>query len=102
MDARGHRQSRSLGPGCGRSRPFWKLARFVRDGVRSELSQYRLTCSVDGAEVPGEIVRDNERVTILWNRHAEKKTFTAEEDHELVNCVLVRIGGAVAAVALVD
>jgi hypothetical protein len=41
-----------------------------------------LTYSVDGAEVPGEIVRDNERVTILLKRHAEKKTFTAEEDLE--------------------
>jgi hypothetical protein len=41
-----------------------------------------LTYSVDGAEVPGEIVRDNERVTILLKRHAEKKAFTAEEDME--------------------
>ena len=33
-------------------------------------------------EVPGEIVRDSERLTILLKRHAEKKTFTAEEDLE--------------------
>jgi hypothetical protein len=45
-------------------------------------SKYRLTYRVDGAEVPGEIVRDSERLTILWKRHAEKKTFTAEEDLE--------------------
>ena len=45
-------------------------------------SKYRLTYSVDGAEVPGEIVRDGERLAILWKRHAEKKTFTAEEDLE--------------------
>jgi hypothetical protein len=45
-------------------------------------SKYRLTYSVDGAEVPGEIIRDNERLTILLKRHAEKKTFTAEEDLE--------------------
>ena len=45
-------------------------------------SKYRLTYSVDGAEVPGEIVRDSERLTILWKRHAEKKTFTPEEDLE--------------------
>jgi hypothetical protein len=45
-------------------------------------SKYRLTYSVDGAEVPGEIVRDNERLTILLKRRAEKKTFTAEEDLE--------------------
>jgi hypothetical protein len=38
-----------------------------------------LTYSVDGAEVPGEIVRDNERVTILLKRHAEKKTFSCAE-----------------------
>ena len=34
------------------------------------------------SEVPGEIVRDSERLTILLKRHAEKKTFTAEEDLE--------------------
>ena len=45
-------------------------------------SKYRLTYSADGAEVPGEIVRDSERLTIFWKRHAEKKTFTAEEDLE--------------------
>jgi len=45
-------------------------------------SKYRLTYSVAGAEVPGEIVRDGERLAILWKRHAEKKTFTAEEDLE--------------------
>jgi hypothetical protein len=45
-------------------------------------SKYRLTYSVDGAEVPGEIVRDNERLAILLKRHGEKKTFTAEEDLE--------------------
>jgi hypothetical protein len=33
-------------------------------------------------EVPGEIVRDSERLTILLKRHAEKKTFTAEGDLE--------------------
>ena len=33
-------------------------------------------------EVPGEIVRDSERLTILLKRHAETKTFTAEEDLE--------------------
>jgi hypothetical protein len=33
-------------------------------------------------EVPGEIVRDSERLTILLKRHAEKKTFTKEEDLE--------------------
>ena len=32
--------------------------------------------------MPGEIVRDGERLTILLKRHAEKKTFTAEEDLE--------------------
>jgi len=45
-------------------------------------SKYRLTYSVDGAEVPGEIVRDSERLMILMKRHAEKKTFAAEEDLE--------------------
>jgi uncharacterized protein (UPF0147 family) len=45
-------------------------------------SKYSLTYTVDGAEVPGEIVRDKERLTILMKRHAEKKTFTAAEDLE--------------------
>ena len=45
-------------------------------------SKYRLTYSVDGAEVPGEIVRDGERLAIFGKRRAEKKTFTAEEDLE--------------------
>jgi hypothetical protein len=45
-------------------------------------SKYRLTYRVDGADVPGEIVWDSERLTILFKRHAEKKTFTAEEDLE--------------------
>jgi hypothetical protein len=45
-------------------------------------SKYRLKYYVDGAEVPGEIVRDNERLAIFGKRRAEKKTFTAEEDLE--------------------
>jgi hypothetical protein len=45
-------------------------------------SKYGLKYSVDGAEVPGEIVRDSERLTIFWKRREEKKTFTAEEDLE--------------------
>jgi len=45
-------------------------------------SKYRLKYDVDGAEVPGEIVRDGERPAIFGKRRAEKKTFTAEEDLE--------------------
>jgi hypothetical protein len=45
-------------------------------------SKYRLMYSVDGAEVPGEIVRDIERLAIFWRRREEKKTFPAEEDLE--------------------
>jgi hypothetical protein len=45
-------------------------------------SKYRLTYVVDGATVPGEIVRDSERLTVLSKRRMEKKTFTAEEDLE--------------------
>src|SRR5262249_35560389 len=45
-------------------------------------SKYRLTYDVGGAAVPGEIVRDNERLAVLWNRRVQKKTFTAEEDLE--------------------
>ena len=45
-------------------------------------SKYRLKYYVDGAEVPGELVRDNERLAIFGKRRAEKKTFTAEEDLE--------------------
>jgi hypothetical protein len=40
-------------------------------------SKYRLKYYDDGAEVPGEIVRDGERLAIFWRRRAEKKTFTA-------------------------
>ena len=36
-------------------------------------SKYSLTYTVDGAEVPGEIVRDNERLTILMKRHARRR-----------------------------
>ena len=45
-------------------------------------SKYRLKYDVDGAEVPGEIVRDGERLAIFGKRRAEKNTFTAEEDLE--------------------
>ena len=45
-------------------------------------SKYRLRYDVDGAAVPGEIVRDSERLAVLSNRRVEKKTFTAEEDLE--------------------
>jgi hypothetical protein len=45
-------------------------------------SKYRLTYDVDGAAVPGQIVRDGERLAVLSKRRMEKKTFTAEEDLE--------------------
>jgi len=45
-------------------------------------SKYRLKYDVDGTEVDGEIVRDNDRLKILGKRRVDKKMFTPEEDLE--------------------
>ena len=45
-------------------------------------SKYRLKYYVDGAEVEGEIVRDNDRLRMLRKRRVDKMIFTPEEDLE--------------------
>jgi hypothetical protein len=45
-------------------------------------SKYRLKYYVDGAEVEGEIVRDNDRLKMLRKRRVDKMIFTPEEDLE--------------------
>ncbi len=45
-------------------------------------SKYRLKYYVDGAEIEGEIVQDNNRLKMLRKRRVDKMIFTPEEDLE--------------------